>query len=136
MGARRKRTQRQRDAKRKRRKDRPKDDPLIGYVGTNGTTVVCKGNACIVAGSEEQMARFVQDSPASASLRIEPASFSTILRVYLMGEAYCFDELAYSRFLPLGRAMGLPLPDPDFSHCDPSQVKLMTIFRKDLRPGW
>jgi hypothetical protein len=48
----------------------------------------------------------------------------------------CFDELAYRRFLGPGRAMGLPLPDADFSHCDPSQVKLMTIFHKGLGPGW
>jgi hypothetical protein len=115
------------------------DDPLIGYVATNGITMVCKGTACIVAGSREQMARFVEDAPPQPGpfpMRIEPARFSSILACYLHGGAYCLDQTAYERFLGPGRRWGLPLPEADFSHTDPSQVKLVTIFRKDLPQGW
>lgn len=113
-------------------------DPLIGYVATTGTTMLCKGTACIVAGSKEQMARFVQDTSEEdrGLFRIEPARFSHIASVYMVGDAYAFDETAYRRFYELGRIMGLPLPKPHFSNTDPSQVELMTLFRQDLPREW
>lgn len=114
------------------------DDPLIGYVATNGITMVCKGTACIVAGSRERMARFIDDTPplpGPFAVRIEPARFSSILTGYMYGGAYALDPTAYERFLEPGRRRGLPLPDADFSHDDPAQVELIVIARQDLPGG-
>lgn len=140
----RKRLERQQNKRLKQLKEqedkrlKKEDDPLIGYVATTGTTMLCKGTACVVAGSKKQMARFVQDTHEEdrALFRIEPARFLHIVRCYSQGGAYAFDETAYRRFYEPGRKMGLPLPEPDFSNTDSSQVELITVFPKNLPQRW
>lgn len=129
---------------RKRLKEREEKDPLIGYVATTGLSLLCEGEAGIVAGSEERMVQFMWDilgEDAEALFDIDlfdvqPASFLQLVWGDLPVKAYGFEETAYRRFYRTGHKLGMPLPKADFRDKERSQTKLITISRKDLWEGW
>lgn len=61
------------------------------------------------------MEQYVQELGGQGRHTIRKTRFGEIMRGLSLGAAYAFDEVAYGRFLPLGRAAGLALSDADFS---------------------
>ena len=111
---------------RERRQSRA--DPVIGYVARQGIHMVCDGDACIVAGSQEAMVAILhyhRNDPAEHA--IEPAHCAQILQAIHLGGAYAFDEQAYGRFLPEAQRAGLPLVKEDFSDPGPTGIHLVRI---------
>jgi len=81
------------------------------------TEVVCvEHDACLIAGSEEAMCEYVREftNYILDELTIRKTRFGEILDGVIIGSAYAFDEQAYSRFLPLARAVGLSAAEADF----------------------
>jgi hypothetical protein len=112
---------------RRRQRRRPADD-AIGYVARYGMTMVCDGDACVVAGSEAAMIAilsFHQRDPAEYA--IEPAYGWQLLQAIALGAAYALDEQAYRRFLPAAQQAGLPLAEEDFSDPGPTGIHLVRI---------
>ncbi len=85
---------------------RDDDTRVIGYFAyTPPMYVVCDGDACIIAGSEAGMKRYIE-AMVSGSLkgtRIKKTRFGEILKGLELGAAYAFDEEAYNRFHPLAK---------------------------------
>ena len=91
---------------------------VIGYFAyLSPEQVVCTGGqACVIAGSEQAMRSYAEEiHPGDAhKARMKKTRFGEILQGLTLGAAYAFDEDAYRRFYPLGRAEGLPLAEGDF----------------------
>ena len=104
-------------------------DPVIGYVAHDGRQAVCDGDACIVAGSRDKMARIVAQLGPHWSGRqiLETAKFRHIVQCLQLGAAYCFDEEAYGRFLGPARRIGMPLEEEDFSDPGPRGLHLVRV---------
>jgi hypothetical protein len=49
---------------------------------------------------------------------VRKTRFGEIWRGLRLGAAYAFDAESYARFLPLGRAAGMDLAEPDFAAHD------------------
>ena len=60
------------------------------------------------------MRAYLAEMGAGGRHTIRKTRFGEIMRGLSLGAAYAFDEDAYGRFLPLGRAAGLALADADF----------------------
>jgi len=89
---------------------------VIGYFAySSPQAVVCSGKACVISGSEAALAQYLGELGAGGKHTIRKTRFGEIMRGLSLGAAYAFDEEAYGRFLPLGRAVGLALADADFS---------------------
>lgn len=92
---------------------------VIGYFACiSPERVLCTGGqACVIAGSEQAMRAFVEKmSPGDAhKAKMKKTRFGEILRGLTLGAGYAFDEDAYARFCPLGRAEGLPIAEGDFA---------------------
>ncbi|NJN06075.1 MAG: hypothetical protein HC814_06520 [Rhodobacteraceae bacterium] len=89
-------------------------NPCIGYCAHDGVVALCDGDACIVAGSRDEMQR-IRDRRGLETMTIQPARFRQILSALQLGAAYCFDEQAYGRFKQPGQEAGLELSGEDFS---------------------
>ena len=97
------------------------DSKVIGYFAfSSPTSVICEGDACVVAGSEQRM----KDYMASATLEspttntIKKTRFGEIIKGMKMGGPYAFDDKSYKRFYPLAIKIGLDLKDEDFSETE------------------
>jgi hypothetical protein len=103
---------------------------VIGdFAYTPPVHAVCDGDACVIAGSEARMKRYVE-AIASGSFketRIKKTRFGEILKGLKLGGAYAFDEEAYKRFHPLAEKAGLPMTPQDFSGPSPTGMHFVRI---------
>ena len=82
---------------------------VVGYFAhTSSGEVLCDGDACIIAGTEDRM-RFYVDKMAEGKNKfiIKKTRFGEIMTGMGLGAAYAFDEGSYQRFLPLIRKISL-----------------------------
>ncbi len=103
---------------------------LIGYLAqTSRFTVLCDGDACIIAGSEAKLKDYlaVSDSSGAGRYEIRKARFDDVLKGLRLGGAYAFDEEAYNRFYPHARRAGLKVGPEDFSMPPPTGLKRPAI---------
>jgi hypothetical protein len=82
---------------------------VIGYFAyTPSGTVICDGDACIIAGSEEQIKSYLKRMPKGTEKEIiKKTRFGEIINGLNRGGAYAFDEQSYSRFYNLAKESGL-----------------------------
>ncbi len=93
-----------------------RDGKVIGYFAyASPQAVVCSGKACVIAGSEASLRRYISERGAGGKRTVRKTRFGEIMRGLRLGAAYAFDEESYGRFLPLGREAGLQLADGDFN---------------------
>lgn len=76
---------------------------VIGYFCyTNSGSVICDGDACIIAGSEELMKFYLSKVPGGKTKNIiKKTKFGEVISGLKQGGAYAFDKGAYNRFLHL-----------------------------------
>lgn len=94
------------------------DSKVIGYFAKlSPTEVVCEGDACVIAGSEDEMKRYIKKISNNALKQavIKKTRFGEIMNGIKLGAPYAFDERSYERFYPLANKMGLNLKKEDFS---------------------
>jgi hypothetical protein len=88
-----------------------KDTKVLGYIAVQPGTinVLCDGDSCIVAGSEQKMRECIEAFSVDrhASHRISKARYGHVLRAMKLGAAYSFDQQSFSRFCPLARKDGI-----------------------------
>ncbi len=110
--------------------DQDHNTRVIGYFAyTPPMHVICDEDACVIAGSEVGMKRYVE-ALASDSLkgrRIQKTRFGEILKGLGLGAAYAFDEEAYNRFHPLAKNAGLSMTPQDFSGPSPTGMHFVRI---------
>ncbi len=95
------------------------DAQVIGYFAAASTNVFCDGAACVIAGTEDAMRRYIQqEGEAPAPYTIRKTRFRDIIKGIRLGAEYAFDEIAYNRFYPLARKRGLDLGPETFSAPD------------------
>ena len=107
-----------------------RDTKVIGcFAYLSPTKVVCDGDACIIAGSESAMKRYLSlsDRETSSKHTIKKTRFGEIMRGMSLGALYAFDEEAYNRFYPLASATGHALKQADFTADHPDEIKFMTV---------
>lgn len=79
-------------------------------------SVFCDADACIIAGSELSMKKYLSSKPdASIKFQIKRTRFGEILQGLNMGGAYAFDQESYNRFYPLANKYGFNLKEENFS---------------------
>ncbi len=91
---------------------------VIGYFAYESpTTVVCTGEACIIAGSRQAMAQYILEIDPNQRTRptIKKTTFAEIKRGLELGAAYAFDKASYKRFYPIARRAGLDVMEADES---------------------
>lgn len=116
---------------------------VIGYFATTSPVhVVCDGDACVVAGSEAAMRKYLKRTcnRSGGRIRIRKTRFGEIAAGLQLGGAYAFDEAAYNRLRPLADGVGVSLAPQDFSDPDPSStgvrlVHLRTVASAPCEPG-
>jgi hypothetical protein len=89
---------------------------VIGYFSySDRRNVLCDGDACIIAGSEELMKSYLQRiSKDNKKDIIRKTRFGEILDGLKQGGAYAFDAQSYNRFLHLSKINGMTgLPEKD-----------------------
>ncbi len=94
------------------------DSKIIGFFAhTTPIEIVCDGDACIIAGSEEAMRRYLKSLASNVTRRpmIRKAKFGDIVRAMNIGASYAFDEESYNRFFPLANTVGFSLKQEKFS---------------------
>jgi len=109
---------------------RDDDTRVIGYFAyIPPMNAVCDGDACVVAGSEASLKRYIRSMKAEApgSETIRKTRFGEIMRGLQLGEAYAFDEEAYNRFYPLASKAGLGLGAEDFSQPSPTGMHFVRV---------
>ena len=109
---------------------RDDDTRVIGYFAyTPPMHVVCDGDACVIAGSEAGMRRYIEAivSGPLKGTRIKKTRLGEILNGLELGGAYAFDEESYNRFHPLAKKAGLPMMPQDFSGPSPTGIHFVRI---------
>lgn len=95
-----------------------RDSRVIGYFAfLSPAQVVCTDvDACVVAGSDGAMERYLAESEPAAAPRatVKKTRFGEILRGLELGAAYAFDNESYARFYPMAREAGIPVEAVDF----------------------
>jgi hypothetical protein len=119
-------------AKRRRKLDsKPPTGNLnakIGFFARCGMQVVCDGDACVITGSSEELKRLMRlRNLREPDHTIQTTTFAEIHHGMKLGGAYCFDEVAYGRFLEPARAAGMELDDEDFSTLGPDEIHLVRL---------
>ncbi len=113
--------------------DRPTTETetkVVGYFAyCSPFEVICDGEACMIAGSEAAMRKYLEMSNGKNWDRytIKKTRFGEILNGMYLGEAYSFDEVSYSRFYPLALEEGIPLCDADFTGSTADEIKFLTV---------
>lgn len=102
---------------------------VIGSFASTGPNVLCDGDACVIAGSQEALRRIIMRrvTRGALALTIKKTRFGEIMTGLRLGAAYCFDEQAYNRFLPLAQREGFNLGPEDFSDPGPYGVHLLRV---------
>ena len=110
------------------------DHKVIGYFAYEpGGKVVCDGDSCVIAGSDEKMKSYIAEFGKSAkTVTIKKTRFGEIKRGMELGGAYSFDEESYSRFHPLARKAGINAGPEDFSEQRPGSVHLARVQNTPL----
>lgn len=105
------------------------DTRVIGYFAfIPPLDVICDGDACVIAGSEDALRRYIGAQRGSYTLaRIRKTRFGEILEGMRRGGAYAFDEESYDRFHPLAAKAGLRLEPQDFSAQGPTGIHLVRV---------
>jgi len=82
---------------------------VIGYFCyTEDGEVICDGDACIIAGSEEAMQEYLSHMLIESTEGIvKKTRFGEIMSGLVNGGAYAFDEDSYRRILPLLNRSGM-----------------------------
>jgi len=107
----------------------------IGYFAyTSPTEVVCTGDACVISGSRRAMEEYILEmDPERREMRtIKKTTFSEIKRGLLLGAAYAFDKVSYSKFYPLARRAGLDVMEADFEKRKTEGFRFFTVQLKSL----
>jgi hypothetical protein len=84
---------------------------VVGYFAVRRGTahVVCDGDACVIAGSQKEMNRYIfalaRKNPIDFD--VKKTRYGEILQGLHMGGVYTFDKRAYQRFYPIAKADGL-----------------------------
>lgn len=89
---------------------------VIGYFAYSSPgQVVCSDSACVIAGSEVAMRRYLieLDPDHQTDAIIRKTRFGQILQGLRLGGAYAFDSESYSRFYALARLEGLKVKKAD-----------------------
>ena len=111
------------------------DTKVIGYFASaSSTEVFCDADACIIAGSEADLKRYLSALAADEGDKytLRKTRFIEIISGMRLGGAYSFDEIAYNRFYPLASGEGLDLRAEDFSVPSPTGrhfVRVQVKFR-------
>ena len=104
---------------------------VIGVFAYRGRSeVICvEKDACLIAGSDEAMREYIRNLTGMPADRftIRKTRLGEILDGVSAGAAYAFDEEAYSRFLPLARAAGLPVAEADFEKARSEGRQFFTV---------
>lgn len=110
------------------------DNKVIGYFAYEpGGKVVCDGDSCVIAGSEEKMRRYIAEfGKSTKTVTVKKTRFGEIKRGMELGGAYSFDEESYSRFHPLARKAGINAGSEDFSEQRPGRVHLVRVQKTTL----
>ena len=99
-----------------------RESKVIGHIASETKIkVICTDvDACLIAGSEEEMSRYLFDLEVvnPSVLTIRKVRFGDIIKGMKLGGKYAFDKKAYERFFPLGKKIGLQLLEADFSEKD------------------
>ena len=91
---------------------------VIGYFAyATKAEIFCDGEACLIAGSESSMEKYLTKMAPNPSLKhtVRKTRFHEILKGISFGAAYSFDEESYNRFYPLAVQEGFNLGPEDFS---------------------
>ena len=117
-----------------------KDTKVLGYVAIIAGTqsILCIGESCIVAASEEKMKEYIRKDPNSNKLKFEfsKARFGHVRLAMSLGGAYAFDKDSYIRFYALGILEGLNLnPFPNVQNLKPNP-KTQTFMMIQLIDGF
>jgi hypothetical protein len=106
---------------------------IIGYFAFfPPMDVVCDGPACVIAGSEEAMKRYIGTDRPLSTPTIRKTRFGEILEGMKRGGAYAFDEQSYNRFFPLAVKAGLGLKPETFSEEGPTGIHFVRV---SVEPG-
>ena len=109
---------------------------VIGHFAyMSKTEVACDEDACLIAGSQAAMRRYLSISNPETADRhtIKKTRFGEIMKGMSLGAAYAFDEESYSRFYHLALEVGLPVSPADFTGATPDDIKFMTVRQTGRR---
>ena len=110
------------------------DAKVIGYFAyASQTDVVCDGDACVIAGSDEDLRTYISELGVADGIThtVKKTRFGEIMRGMNLCAAYAFDEEAYNRFYPLARREGYDFGPEDFSATGPGKgVRLVRVQLK------
>ena len=90
---------------------------VIGYFAyASSTDVVCDGDACVIAGSDADLRRYLSELGSGEGINptLKKTRFGEIMTGLRLGAGYAFDETSYNRFYPLAKREGLDLGPEDF----------------------
>ena len=93
------------------------DTKVVGYFAFGQSSQVFRHeNACVVAGTLDDMERYLTLLPpdAMAAMQIKKLRFGDIRSGLDKGGTYTFDEQAYRRFYPLASRAGIDVVAPSF----------------------
>lgn len=87
------------------------EEKTIGYVAFHSSQqMLCENGACIVAGSQSAMNKYMQSSlSGSVGVQKRKTLYFQIVEGLEMGGTYAFDSESYKLFSPLARKFGLKI---------------------------
>lgn len=84
----------------------------IGYIAYDGHDFLRKNGECIVAASRAQMQRTAGQVWAGTPVTIQAVTFDQFYEAMeVTGEAYCFDDESYARFVETARSRRMAVGD-------------------------
>ncbi|MCP3892690.1 MAG: hypothetical protein GY702_28015 [Desulfobulbaceae bacterium] len=91
-------------------------DAVIGYFAIHPPQdVLCDGDACIIAGSQSALNRYINSlSYSGVEFQKRKTRFSEIQDGLFRGGAYAFDKESYKAFYPLANKHGYHLEHEEF----------------------
>ena len=87
------------------------------------------GDACVVAGSEEAMQRYLEFMPPQTigKMQISKSRFGDVREGMEGGGAYAFDQEAYERFYPLAQKAGIEVQPEEFPASDKNELHFVKV---------
>ncbi len=106
------------------------DKKTIGYFAVHlSQDVFCDGDACIIAGSQSAMHKYLEpSSERSIDFQIRKTTLGEVLEGLSMGAGYAFDEKSYNIFYPLANKSGLNLDREEFLPHDKNHFVIVKII--------
>ena len=95
-------------------------DAVIGYYAIHPPQdVLCDGDACVIAGSQSALNRYIKSlSNSGVEFQKRKTRLSEILDGLNLGGAYAFDQESYRVFYPLANNHGYHLEDELFTETE------------------